>query len=77
MSVSCCCADIFSVPTILGRHDDCVQSVVGCGKEITEIGMSSGVQEATTLTRRKSSRGKYVDIRRQNMKKLNVSRDSK
>lgn len=33
---------IFSVPTILGRHDDCVQSVVGCGKEITEIGMSSG-----------------------------------
>lgn len=40
MSRKYCYNVIFSIPTILGRHDDCVQSVVGCGKEITESRMN-------------------------------------
>lgn len=64
---SCCYTAIFSVPTILGRHDDCVQSVVGCGKEITEIGMSSGVPEATILTHWKSWNGKKFKVASKHM----------
>lgn len=62
VQTSGCYTVIFSVPTILGRHDDCVQSVVGCGKEITEIGMSSGVPEATILTHWKSWNGKRFKV---------------